>query len=284
MVVATAEALPEGAAFQSAAARSMSVSIVRGDVDLATLSRLQTRKHLLSLAVAGYVRFVGARYDEMSGGLARERDAIQEKKLRALLAGAHPRTPRNAATLIVGLRRFRDYSVDVGALNETQAAKLYEEARTGVVRAAQAHVLATSGGDPASRFVEILRSLFETKRVYVRGRKAGENPPDFEQVGWVASGYEQSGIPPSPGHAAEFIGWADEEHLYLEKNVAYGAVASFAAKSGMPFGIKSGALWEAMARSGKSLADRGRTDTTAKIQGQAKRVIQVPRPVIFDLG
>ncbi|MGH3147484.1 MAG: CHC2 zinc finger domain-containing protein, partial [Rubrobacter sp.] len=40
LVIATAEALPEGPAFESAAARSLSVNLSRSDIDLGCLSEL----------------------------------------------------------------------------------------------------------------------------------------------------------------------------------------------------------------------------------------------------
>ncbi len=42
-------------------------------------------------------------------------------------------------------------------------------ARDGV-EAARAHVAATSGGDPSTRFVEILLSLFEAGRAHLEDR------------------------------------------------------------------------------------------------------------------
>ena len=70
--------------------------------------------------------------------------------------------------------------------------------------------------------------------------------------------------------------------MYLDKEAAYAAVSGFAQRGGLPFGIKPKALWEAMARSGKSLVDPGRNDTTAKIEWKTKRIIQIPRELVVD--
>ncbi len=35
-----------------------------------------------------------------------------------------------------------------------------------------------------------------------------------------------------------------------------------------------------MSRSGKSLADAGRNDTTTRIEGSSRRVIQIPRELV----
>jgi hypothetical protein len=77
------------------------------------------------------------------------------------------------------------------------------------------------------------------------------------------------------------VGWVDENHLYLEKDAAYAAVAGFAQRGGIPFGIKPRVLWEALKRAGMSLTDQGRTDAVTRIEGKPKRVVQVSRAAVF---
>ena len=151
------------------------------------------------------------------------------------------------------------------------------EARDGILEAARAHVEATRGGDPASTFIGILRSLFDAKRVFVKDRESGEEPPQRLRLGWEESSQDPSLESSAfrPAHKADFVGWVDEDFLYLDPQAAYGAVSSFSQRSGIPFGIKPGALWEAMARSGMSLADARRNNTTARVEGQSRRVIQI---------
>jgi hypothetical protein len=279
MVAATAEALPEGPAFESAAVRSLSINLSRGEVDLKTLSESQQSKRVLSMAMAGYVGDVAAHYDKLACTLAHRRQVLRDK-LRDKLPGSHPRTPDNAAILIVALRQLRDYTVAVGAMDEQEANRHYKRAVRAVLAAARAHVEATSGGDPSTRFIEILLSLFEASRAHLVDRENKWPPRGCTQLGWCEissedgkrSIYEPSG---------ERIGWADEEYLYLHPDLAYAAVSSFVQRGGIPFGIKPKALWNALGRSGKSLTDAGRKTTTARIEGKSKRVIQIPRTAVF---
>ncbi len=62
------------------------------------------------------------------------------------------------------------------------------------------------------------------------------------------------------------------------------AVSEFTARGGIPFGIKPRALWGALKRAGISHADEGRADTTARIRGGTKRVVQVPRGSVLGGG
>lgn len=57
-------------------------------------------------------------------------------------------------------------------------------------------------------------------------------------------------------------------------------VSGFSQRGNIPFGIKPKALWEAMFRSRKSLADAGRNDTTTRIESSSRRVIQIPRELV----
>ena len=280
MVIATAEALPEGPAFESAAARSLSLHVSSQEVNLQHLSDLQRSKGVLTHAMTGYIRWMAARYEKLSQKLPAYREGLRDRQ-RAELAGSHPRTPDAAAALITALTTFEAYARSVSALNEESGREFLTRASAGVMEAARAHTEATRGGDPATRFIEILRSLFDAGRAYAKDRESGKEPPDFEEVGWerYETQYEE-GV--SPKQNAEFIGWVDDTNLYLEKEAAYATVAGFAQRGGISFGIKQRALWAALKRVGLSLADEGRTDTLARVQGKPKRVVQIRRKALRE--
>jgi hypothetical protein len=150
-----------------------------------------------------------------------------------------------------------------------------------ITEAAAAHTEATKGEDPATRFVEILRSLFMADKVYVKDREHGTHPEDWADLGWERH-VTQDGADIVPERSASFGGWVDGQYLYLDKDAAYAAVAGFAQRGGIPFGIKPRTLWRALAQAGVSLVDSGRTDTLARIEGKPKRVIQIRRAVIHQ--
>jgi len=176
VVAVTAEALPEGPAFQSAAARSLSINLSKNDVDLAKLSVLQRDKQMLRVAMTGYVSYVAGCYERLAKELPVQREELRDL-LRDKLPGSHPRTSDNAAALIVALRQLTEYSMSVGAMAEAEAKRWYKMARNGVLTAAKAHTEATRGGDPASTFLGFMSSLFAAKRAYVKNREYGKIPP-----------------------------------------------------------------------------------------------------------
>src|SRR3712207_2762743 len=92
VVIATAEALPEGPAFESAAARALSINLSREDVDSAPLSELQASRDALTRAMRGYIGWIAARYENLASEAPAYRAKVRDAS-RAELVSAHPRTP-----------------------------------------------------------------------------------------------------------------------------------------------------------------------------------------------
>ena len=278
VVLATAEALPEGPTFQSANARALALGIAPGDVDTAVLSGLQSQRPALGRAMAGYAMWVAERHDGLSERAPAFRERVRSE-LRPELPGAHPRTPDAAAALRVGLATLCAYAASTGVAEE-EVERFRSRAAAGILEAAKAHVESTKGGDPATRFTELLRSLFAAGAAYARDRRTGGHPPAREELGWEEAELA-SAEPYRPVRGAQWVGWADANDLYLEEEAAYAAVSAFARRGGIPFGIKPRVLWGALKRAGVSFADEGRSNTTAKIQGKTRRVVQVPRQAVL---
>ena len=248
VVIATAEALPEGPAFESAAARAFSINASRENIAIHQLSELQQHRWQFAHAMVGYIRWMAGRYETLSQRMPAHQESLRDK-LRGELARSHPRTSDAAAALLTALTVLEAYARSVGAMDEESGKEFLGRASAGVLEAARAHTEATQGGDPATRFIELLRSLFNAGRAYAKDRETGKEPSNFEEVGWerCETQYEES---VSPKKNAEFIGWADDDYLYLDKEAAYAAVAGFAQRGDIPFGIKQRALWAALKQAG----------------------------------
>jgi hypothetical protein len=278
VVMATAEALPEGPAFESAAARSLSVNVSRGVLDVSTLSTLQHERGSLAQAMSGYVRWIGENHALLRESVPAFRERMRAK-MRDNLTGAHPRTPDTVAALRASIESLRAYAVSIG-VDKEEAARFQERAAAGIVEAARAHAEATKSGDPATRFLELLRSLFAGGNAYARHRDTGKHPPRWEDLGWEDETDDKAADMYRPRRTAEFVGWADGEHLYLDKEASYAAVAHFAGRGGIPFGIKPRALWDTLKRAGLTVADEGRTDTLARVEGRPRRIVRLHRAAL----
>jgi len=183
--------------------------------------------------------------------------------------------------MIVGLQVLRDFAMDVGALDAEEGDEFLKRASAGVIEAGAAHADATKGGDPATSLIEILRSLFAAGKAYMRDKQTGGQPPSPKELGWEEDAYD---VEYRPMRNAEFVGWADDEYVYLDQKTAYAAVAAFAQRGAIPFGVKPRAVWEGLKRAGISLTDSDRNATTAWICGGSKRVVQLPLTAIIERG
>jgi hypothetical protein len=280
LVIATAEALPEGPAFESAGARALAVNLRREDVNLEALSEIQRHRGELAAAMRGYVDWLAEECENLTGELCQRRRAYREQ-FRELLPGSHPRTPDAAAALSVGVMSLRDFAVDVGFMGDVEGDEFAGRAIAAIAEAAQAHDEATSGGDPATRFIELLRSLFDADRAYVKDRETGQEPEDYENLGWDRRETADDEWIIEPKRGADFVGWVDKTFMYLDTNAAYAAVAGFAQRGGIPFGIKPRSLWRDLARSGLSVTSGNRATSQARIEGKVTRgVVQIAQTVV----
>jgi hypothetical protein len=301
VVIATAEALPEGPAFESAISRSLTLRLDREWVDMELLTELQKERRTLGAAMLGYVRWLPNDGEDVRARFEKFREAYRDE-----LLGAHPQLPTTLAALYAGFGAFLRYAVSLGVINRaTTAEGMYAGAFDLFLEAGRAHLEATRGGDPASQFVRILGSLVTARSVHFRDKGSGECPGFGENaaiayrksegrpsayassddgprsdVVWGPLGWKGAYTGPEP--AGKFVGWVDDRFFYLENDGAYAAVQEYANRGGIPFGIKPRALWEALAKSEVSIAIEGRIDTVTRVAGKPKRVVQIPRVAIEE--
>jgi hypothetical protein len=269
LVIATAEMIPEGPAFESAVQRALTIQLSREQVDVDRLSRLQARRKTLSAAMLGYIRHTKQHEPNVTSTYEGMRARFGEA-----FPGSHLRLPAALAALGTGLWAFLEFAEHAGVLDEASATAQLQRGVNALIEAGKAHVEATKGADPASKFLQLLGTLVAGRNVHFRDKQTGDVPGgDIEtadSLGWK-SGF--SGLEP----VGKFVGWVDEQFFYLDKDAAYAAVQEFANRGDIPFGIKPRQLWEGLAKAGRSVADEGRHDTQVRIAGKRPRVVQIPR-------
>jgi hypothetical protein len=285
VVIATGEALPEGPAFESAIGRSLTLQMNKADINLEKLGDVQASMDSLQAAMLGYIRWLSADWENIIKGARRDYERYSNWFRDWLGSGAHPRLPGICAALSVGMFLFESYAVFLGCWEDgvhedfVGTAQWRIESSDAIHGAARRHMDTTKGGDPATRFLQILGALFEGNHVYVKAKNTDSFPEQVseqQKLGWK-EGYD--GAEPVPG--AQFVGWADKDFLYLTKDNTYAAVSSFAQRGGIGFGISPRALWSALALGGKTVAEKGRTDSVIKVANVSKRVVQIHRDSVF---
>ena len=122
MILSTGEDTPRG---QSLRSRLLIIEVGDGDVDFRQLTTCQAdaAEGLLAASMAGFVRWVAGRYDDVRDGL---RADIQ--RLRAASAGEapHRRTPEIVANLGAGCNTFLTFAEEAGAITASERESFWE--------------------------------------------------------------------------------------------------------------------------------------------------------------
>lgn len=266
-IVSTGETTPRG---QSVRARALILEQVDKDIDWERLTACQqdAKNGLYAQAMAGFVRWLAPRYEEIRARLRAERDEIRRASYRP---GQHRRTPGIVADLMIGARYFLEFARESGAITEEENAahlQRFREVLDAVAEDQEAHQRAA---DPVDRFLDLMVSAFATGVARVaspsggvpamvniqEGQKIQKVPPDGWgwEFRWGPSGSTDDGNYYPKG---DLVGWLEEGVLFLDPNAALRAVQKMIGSSGEALAISPRTL-------GKRLRERGlllRTDET----------------------
>jgi len=209
LILATGEDLPRG---ESLGARMFVVEFRKGDVDVTALTACQAdaAEGLYASAMAGYVRWLAPRYEEISARLPGEVRGLRAALMRP---GMHPRTPDIAANLALGTRYFIMFAQEAGAVSGTEADALWQRgwaALTEVAAQQAAHIGTT---EPTGLFIRLLSAAITSGRAYVDAPD-GSMPANARAWGWR----EERGDWQPQG---SLVGWLDGEDLYLQPDASF---------------------------------------------------------------
>jgi hypothetical protein len=213
LIVSTGEDVPQG---QSLRARMLIVEVGPEDVDFKKLTRCQkeAREGLYAAAMAGFVRWLAERYEEIGERMPEEVQKLREK---ATSGGEHKRTPGIVADLSLGLKYFLEYAEDAGVATAEEAEELWARGWKAILEAAASQEEHQAVSEPAGRFIELLRSAISSGRAHLASTD-GERPEENAgALGWRKTDSEYEDWRPQ----GDRIGWVDGEDLYLESAASY---------------------------------------------------------------
>ena len=184
-----------------------------------------------ALAMAAHVQRLARLAD--AGGLSSRLEA-RRRQLRAdAISGAHTRMPDNIASLMVGTEEFLNFSVEVGAITDSERTNLRARAWEALNEQVTAQMSLASGSDPASRFIALIAAVVSAKRTNIAGTNGG-GPNNATVLGWdcKASGEHLNMVANGP-----VIGWLERDDLYLEAEAPMAVANKLAREQGikLPF-------------------------------------------------
>ncbi len=252
LILATGEQHPPG---QSVLARMLLVEPKRGDIDLSALTEAQQGAGRLPHALAGYVAWLAGQMDSLPALL---RETFSGARARVLSEG-HLRVPEALAHLWVGLVCGLGFAEEIGACSGDEAEALRARCWDAFTALGGAQARLVEGERPSLRFLRSILAMVSQGRGLLLPRD--EKAPE-----------------PRPG--VDFLGWEDDEGLYLLPEAAHMAVARFCRDAGEPFPVRRERLVKDLALEGLSECTDGRHTRSLTVGGAKRRVLSLRRPEV----
>jgi hypothetical protein len=280
LILSTGEDVPRG---QSLRARLFVIEVSPGDVNKARLSECQrdAAAELYAQAFAGYVRWLAARYQQVSSCLRQERETLRDK---LLAEGQHPRAPSILADLLLGLQYLFDFAVEVGGISTEERDALVRRGWAALRHAAACQAEHLEAAEPCGCFLRLLAGALASGRAHVAG-KNGNVPPDAESWGWRRVEILTRDGPDTRRDAqGRRIGWVDGPDVYLEPEASYAEAQELARHQGEALPVGSRTLWRRLRERGllASWDDRRQRNTVRRsLAGVLREAIHVRVSTLF---
>jgi hypothetical protein len=228
LILSTGEEIPRG---QSLRARVIIIEVSPADVDWARLAGCQREaaNGLYAQAMAGFIRWLAPRYEQIREAMPRD---IAELQAKARRDGQHRRAVANVASLAVGIRHWLRFAQEAGALTSVEAESLWLRCWTALLRVCEHQQRYQDTSEPTQHFLRLLSAVLVSGRAHLAGPDGGE-PESPQGYGWrqVTTGagpYITRAWHPQ----GRRIGWADGHDLYLEPEAAFAEAQLLATQQG----------------------------------------------------
>ena len=186
----------------------------------------------------------------------------------AFQSATYLRIPEIQAWLAVGFEMFLSFQTHMGAITEDQEYEMLKRAWKVFEALGEKHSRIIEGQRPTIKFLAVLRELFCQGQIYAESDATAGGPPQARAaLGWQG---------PEPARNAEFVGWADEDTLYLMPETALRVVNEAIRRQGDFLALGRNDMLAALAREGFIEPGKNKTTRLKWIQGTARRVIFMP--------
>ena len=247
LVVCTGEDLPTGHSIQ---ARLVIVEIDRERLNLDVVTELQASGNRLSHAMRGFIEWlqpaIPSLQKAMPARLGRLRGELYQ-------IGSHLRQADALAHLRGAFDLLLEFAEHAGALTAARASELRAIARQTLWRIGEAQGNVLRDLEPVERFVTVLGTLLEQRRIRLVEKGTSPRADDIEAIGWF-----------------------DQDFAYLLPEAARRRVATFVRESGETWGYSAHALHKALVRKGIVVpGPDGRPEMQVRVGDGKRRVLRL---------
>lgn len=275
LLVSAGEDIPEGEA--SIAARSLFVTIKRGSADLGFLTEVQRAAPTLATVTARYIAWLLERGEEDVRAQLADRFLAHRDYYRQLLAAEQGindagRVATSCGLILTGIEFLYDFLQSVGAVShlEQEETVLHTKIELQELAFSQARVMVQE--TYAQTFLSALRSMLETRDLYLAPVQEGQGPPPLGTVS----------PPASYPATAKVVGWQmPDGETWLRPDALMGVVNPWLARQGRSMPSREG-LYRQLDDAGVLARKSGGKSTyVVKIDGKPTRVL-VLSPTALD--
>jgi DNA primase catalytic core len=260
LILSTGELLPTG---HSIAARSFSLELEKGDVDLEKLTSLQAQSHIFSHGMSGYISWLAPQWPTIQTTLPAKKNDYRNVFMQAKM---HARLPENTAYLFVGLDMMLQYALEIGAISSSQKDQYRSEGQEAIKAAAVAQVKLTNDQKPTERYLSVLCTLL------IQGK-----------VGLLDAANPNKGLGANPklSDQIHLIGVHDDENIYLMPGAVFNRISQFCRDENDLFPITESAIRKQLAEEEILLkVDETRLTVRKAIDGKQERLLCIPRAAV----
>jgi hypothetical protein len=241
-ILSTGEDVPLG---QSLRSRLLVLELAPGDLSWRRLTACQAdaRDGRYAAALAGFLQWLAGRYAAVREGLH-----VEHARLRDLARAeaCHARTPGIVADLMLGLRFFLQFAVEICAITADEQRALDARAWRALGEAAEAQGAHQGDAEPTRHFLRLLAAALASGRCHLAGPEGGA-PADATGWGWRREDTRDGPLWKPQGKR---IGWREGDAVYLEPEASYAEAQRLAADQGQALAVTPRTLWRRMRERG----------------------------------
>ncbi|MBN1658273.1 MAG: DUF927 domain-containing protein [Anaerolineae bacterium] len=267
LLVSAGEDIPEGEA--SVAARSLFVTVKRGAMDVTHVSEAQRAAPALATVMGRYVAWLLAQGEEQVRAAFKVRFFAHRSDYREILSGVGGvndagRVATSCALIHTAAGFLWDFLASVGAVTAEEKEEKMVHTQLELIDLAQSQARIMIQETYVQAFLSALRTLIETRDVYLVPVAEGENPPPLHTVSPPAS------YPPG----AKGIGWQRwDGEIWLRPDAVMSLANVWLARQGRPAPSREG-LYRQLDDAGVLARKSGDKSTyVTRIGGEATRVL-----------
>ncbi len=173
------------------------------------------------------------------------RDEFSKSKIRC-----HGRVPEIYSWLMIGMEFFLSFLLDYEIISEEDYQETFYRCRDCLYELAKKQSANIKQDKPTHKFIQKLYSLIESGQAVLLDKN---NPVEFKPV--------------------NFIGYQDDEYLYLNADITHKMVNRLCSDQDEAFSISKNGLIKALAEEGLTVCDKGKNTKSVRMGDKTHRFI-----------